>query len=552
MKRTGNGESWALMTFFLANSNWKSNLVDFRLLDMPELEREAELAGRRDEISKRRQKAELAALVRSQRAAANRGKREARPVKKAIKKKSVASKKGSAAKKKSALRRKKRSSDDDEDDDGYGDEEEAEEDEDEDEEEEEEESDFEETRGRGKRAKRAVGTSDSKASTLNKLKKSRAKAAAKRKGLDAASDDEEEDDSSEYDAEEAEALWARKKERERERQGYGRGARGQEQNKPSREQDRIAAKRPYVLPDLDDVNAARLRRDHFTRLVHRPDWLNVLEGRFVRIEYPTKDRDGHSVMTYRLVQILDCGSTGRYYEISDQYTNVYCTMLYGEEKLRDAPLSVISSSSVTLDELERWKARVHNAMTTSSKMQRMYPSKERTQDQAEELETYIARPFTEDDITKMLNAKRQARLAYEQEQAQRAADGSRPANGAGMNGSLSRTPDGIKFDAKAMAAINDRARKADRLRIAEAERRKALLQRAALGISTPNRSGSGTATPTNGLVSSQGNSAGKLVSSGDVEAKGSVSTDAQNPTAASSKTDVSIAVHDVDVDLGDF
>lgn len=514
---------------------------------MPELEREAELAGRRDEISKRRQKAELAALVRSQRAAAGRGKKEAKPVKKAKKKAAAARK--SAPKKKAAARRKKRSSDDDDDD------EDEDEDED-DEEEEEEESDFEETRGRGKRAKRAVGTSDSKASTLNKLKKSRAKAAAKRKGLDASDDDDEDDDSSEYDAEEAEALWARKKERERERQGYGRGTRGQEQSKPSREQERIAARKPYVLPDLEDVNAARLRKDHFTRLVHRPDWLHVLEGRFVRIEYPTKDREGRSVMTYRLVQILDCSGTGRHYQISDQYTNVYCTMLYGEEKLRDAPLSVISSSDVTLDELERWKSRVNSAMSTSSKMQRMFPSKEKTQDQAEELETYIARPFTEDDITKMLNAKRQARVAYEQEQSQRAADGPRAnANGSANGSSMS----GTKFDEKAMAAINERHRRADRQRIAEAERRKALLQRAALGISTPNRGGStsGTATPTNAAVvgvpssAAHGSSAGKILPTGEVEAKGSVAADPQTLTAASAH-DNTVAVHDVDVDLGDF
>lgn len=482
-----------------------------RLLEMPELEREAELAARRDLIVQRRQKADLKAMVRKQQMAGRKTQRSAKPSKRKTRK----LKKASSA----PRRRRKADSEEEEDID------EEDEDDDDEEEEEEEESDYESTR-KGSRSRKAVGKTSSKAAQLQKLKKSRAKVQRRKQGGDSDEESTAEESESEYDAEEAEALWRRKKERERREHGDG----PKREAKASREQERIANKQPWKKPTLNDVNAARIRRDHFTRLVHRPDWTSQLIGKFARINYTQRDKaTGRSQTSYRLVQVLDCHPSEEYYEVADQYTNVVCNMQWGEEKLRDVPLVFVSNSPVTEQEYAEWETRVERF---GSKIHRNVPSREATQDQAEDLESYINRPFTEQDINQMLNEKKQAREAFQKGQRQKqrrpqqqAANGS-DATQAGYNEVL-------------MAQMNEKHRKADRERIAEAERRIALQAKlAAQRLASQSNTPVGTPPPAKAL-------------NGSIPASPAVKPvrPGSNEHAPAS---IALAAADLDVDLGDF
>jgi RNA polymerase-associated protein RTF1 len=500
-----------------------------RLLDMPELEREAELAARRDLITQRRQKADLRAMVRNQQMAGRRGGQQ-KPAKKARK-----LKKASAPRQRKSRRRA--------DSDDEVDEQDEEDDDDDEEDEEDEESDYESTR-RGARSRKPVGKSSSKTAQLQKLRKSRAKAQRRRQGGGGGSDDESSgaETESSYDAEEAEALWRHKKERER----SARGDTTKREVKQTREAERLKKKVKWSPPTLADVNLARVRRDHFTRLVHRPDWMNQLLGKFARINFTQKDgATGQIRTTYRLVQIVDCDEGDRYYEVSDQCTNVLCDMSWGGEKMRKVSLQFVSNSPVTQPEYDDWLSRVESM--DRAKAQRSVPSHEATLDQADDLEAFINRPFTEHDINQVLSRKKQAREAFQAAGGGRSQKGAAASNGgkprvsgqnglANVDGSLTTTQAGV--NAQVMAQMNERHRKAERERINEAERRNALAVRLAAqklsskqgtpAVDTP----SGIGTPL----------AASVPASPAVKAA----------SAVGEPTSIAIAAADVEVDLGDF
>lgn len=490
---------------------------------MPELEREDELARRRDIITRRRQKADLAAMVRSQQMAgqkaAPRGKPSGRKTRKL---------KQAAPAKKS---RRKKAQHSDDDDGGGGDfADESDEDSDAAEEEEEDEgSDYGAATRRGPRANQRA--------QLHKLQKKRAKAAKRRGQSD--SSEESSDESSGYDEGEMEELTMRKAARDRQMRG-GRAVVKREDAKPSREEERLRRNGPKELPSMADVNAAKVRRDHFARLVHRPDWVEHLSGKFARISMNLSGKaNAPREIGYRLVLIGDGYPGEQYYEVGEQYTNIVFTMLYGEEKFRNMPLFNVSNAPITADEHQRWTDRVESA---SEKTRRHIPSKELTQDRAEELEAFISRPFTEKDINDMIVSKKQARAAYEEYQSRRRqrhsqqqqqlqyAQHNTKQNGGHVSGVV---------DERVMAEMNERHRRADRERIAEAERRSQQLRRAG-----SQQLGSRPASqPNSQPVTAPASPRLKANGDGQVQAK---IKPAPVPSSLSS------AALDIDVDLGDF
>ena len=492
-----------------------------RLLNMPELEREAELANRGNLIAKRRQKAELKAMVRTQQLAGR--KSSGRSSSKHAKKKSRKLKKASSIS--SSKRRRRADSDEEEDD--------FDEDDDEEEEEEEEESDFETAR-RGSRARKGDKPSG-KAAQLQKLKKSRAKVQKRRQGDDDDESSAQETSESEYDAEEAEALWRSKKERERRERGESKRGAAADQ-KPSREQDRIAKRGEWKFPELKEINIARVKRDHLTKLVHKPDWMSQIVGKFARINFIDRDKaTGRITQTYRLVQISDCYQGDDYYELGDQYTNALCTMQAGEDKMKNVLLKFISNSEVSEQEYDEFRSRVDKM--SGHRAQRIYPSREATLDQADELEAFIGKPFTEQDINQMLKEKRAARDAFENSERNK----NKQRQQQHLNGS-SKTEAGA--NELLMLQMNEKHRRADQKRIADAERKIALQNRLAnqrlnSNANTPSGTPPRSGTPLNGVASN-----------GTIQQN--TSSPSVKPITSNTPLSLAIAAADIDVDLGDF
>lgn len=493
-----------------------------RLLDMPELDREAELASRRDLITQRRQKADLRAMVRTQQMAGRKstGRSLAKPAKKRTRK----LKKASSL---SSTKRRRRADSDDEEDDFDDDDDEEEE-----EEEEDEESDYETAR-RGSRARKGDKPAG-KAAQLQKLKKSRAKAQRRRQGDDDEESSAQETSESEYDAEEAEALWRSKKERERRERGESKRSAAADQ-KPSREQERLAKRGAWSFPDLKEINIARIKRDHVQKLVHKPDWMSQIVGKFARINFTDRDKaTGRITQTYRLVQISDCYQGDDHYELGDQYTNALCTMQAGEEKMSKVLLKFISNSEITEQEYDDFRSRVDKI--PGHRAQRIYPSKEATLDQADELEAFISKPFTEQDINQMLKEKRAARDGFENSERNK----NRQRQQQHLNGS-SKTEAGA--NELLMLQMNEKHRRADQKRIADAERKIAMqnrlaAQRLSSNANTPSGTPPRSGTPSNGVNSN-----------GSTQA---TNTSLVKPATGSTPLSLAIAAADIDVDLGDF
>lgn len=479
---------------------------------MPELEREDELAARRDEITKRRQKADLAAMLRTQQDAGK---------KKSTKSSSIQVKPRKLKRANATKKQKKKKSGDSEDDvgDNYADEDvddnEGREEEDE---EDEEESDYEKsTTRRGNRSRKATGTSSKKVASLSKLKKRRSKAEKRRKGQNT-DEESSEDESSEYDEEAQEILNRKAKERDRREKD---AAHGRREVKASREEERIAQKKNHEIPSLIDINAARLKKDHFTRMIHRPDWVNQLLGKFVRISLQLPIEGGRFQQIYRLAQITSTSQREQYYEVADQCTNVYCTLTYGEDKMEKVRLQMVSNQPILEEEYIRWRGKID--VMPEHKMQRLVPSKEATLDMSEDLEAFINRPFTEQDINDVIVIKKQAREAYNQQQSK-----------ARQPPKMEKVKARAGYDEALMAQMNEKHRKADRERIAEAERRNAAKQKRSANVVPP--------PPT------------AAVRPPAVVVKSAI-TEVQNggtPKKEPTFTSLSLAAANINVDLGDF
>ncbi|PWN52600.1 hypothetical protein IE53DRAFT_405053 [Violaceomyces palustris] len=539
----------------------------YALLEMNELDREEVLSRRRDEISQRQQRAQLAAMVRSQKAA---GASTAKKVSSSSRpKKSKSSKSGS---KKSSSRRRRSSSDiddslsdsDDEDQDAGGTDDDA------------DGSDY--SAGMGvsgaakARKKKAVGATDTKTAKLSELRKKRKEKASgvrsradsddggsspKKRGYLLSSSD---GDSSEEDDYESEEEGARRK-------GYSASA-SRRQSRGGREREEreneLAKKEP---PSLKDLNAVRVGRDSIERKLFAPRWKEAIIGSFIRLSWGTRDRaDGKGKEeVHRIHQILDVHEKpGKYYDLSrdksGRWTNVFVNFEWNG-KDHEIDLRLISNSDFTENERERYLASFQDSK------QRM-PRKRELEEKADELEAFFTSPLSEVDIQRMLQAKKKSKNA-----AIAAGYGQIP--GGGPNPSSSSSPSATKFggsmnpndhsdslygsprdassqqrskyDQQVMAEMNDRNRRMEKERINEAERRAAKAKKLALANSSASLNGSDTppiststpvrsGTPVQPVANGEGQDANTPITS---------SKRIKQPTSL-------INSFKIDVDLGDF
>lgn len=182
-----------------------------------------------------------------------------------------------------------------------------------------------------------------------------------------------------------------------------------------------------------------------------------------------------------------------------------------------------------------------------------YPSNQSLFEQGEDLRDYLQKSLTDSDVSKMLSAKKEARLAFEEEKRNyhsklgRNVDGS--GNNNGGNGGISKSG-GTTSAEKAMAEMNAKHRNEDRVRIYEAEKKSAMAKRAAMGLNPSNSSTS----------LSRSSSSNGLSTNTDKNENGFKNGDSKNQDQDSEEKNSNLksqfptlnAAQSIDVDLGDF
>ncbi|WFC94200.1 RNA polymerase-associated protein rtf1 [Malassezia brasiliensis] len=392
------------------------------LLSMNELEREEVLAQRRDEISRRNQKAQLAAMVRSQQAAAGKTRKS----------------KHSEAEK---AKRRKRSRDmarrELEDlDDPFA--------------ESEEEDVFAESESDDERPARRPSTT--KASKLSELRRKR---------------QERQHGTARVDESDDEPAPQRRRVRDDSDSAY---------ESESDYEDRRATRRPTTAaevliasedepPSLELLNSIRVGRDEIERLLFLPSGPEALRGCFIRCSWGMRPKpEGGQEHVYRVHQITQLQQReDKFYDVSadrsGRFLNTYITFRWnGKEHSVD--LRPISTQPISESERQRWIATLKGNATK-------FPSATAIQEKQHSLDAVLNAPLTEEDIKKMIQRKRELRAAAE-------------ANGAASAYAAPNQPveSGVRYDEHAMAQINERNRRQDRERIQEAERRAARAKRA--------------------------------------------------------------------------
>jgi hypothetical protein len=206
--------------------------------------------------------------------------------------------KAPSAKKAKSTRKKQARADSDMDEETEDEDEEDEDDEDEDDEDEDDDEDDRAARSSG-RARKTVGQSETRNKTLQELSANRRKRAAgkaksarhrdsdetRRRGRRSSSDseDEESEESDGYLGSDTEAK------RTSGRQGRSRREEG-----------------PFVAPELEDVNKARIGREDILKVMYRKGWEDKLIGNFVRVvaDAQRDERTGKTVQRYRAYEIV--------------------------------------------------------------------------------------------------------------------------------------------------------------------------------------------------------------------------------------------------------
>lgn len=466
-----------------------------QLLSMNELEREDILARRRDELNKRRQKLELAALVKAQKAAAGATQKKAgRTVaKKALRRGDPSGKK--------AKKRRGSESEDLSDLSSEDDEEEQEKDVD---------SDFEYSGAASaakSRKKKVPGQTDTKMAKLSELRNRRKEKAAgvssrsradsgddepkkNRRGY-ASSSDEEEEGVSYSDSDEE--IYGKSKSRK---------TKVTEDHAPT-----SSSKEP---PTLDELNAARVSRDTIEQRLYAPRWKEALTDAFIRFSWGRREReDGQGKEeVYRIHQITDVvEKPGKFYDLSvdssGKWTNVYLVFEHNNSEY-EAKLSLLSRSEFTEGERDRWIRAVSGA---GHKL----PRASNVVHKADVLEKFFTSPLTESDIGRMLEHKKRLKREAVSVMGGRANNPNPQLPGgdatptAGYDSPIPGLYRGSQLapaslEAK-LASMNERNRAAAKSKISDVERRSraaAKLQSALPTSSQP--SSQGIDTPTNGHV----------------------------------------------------
>lgn len=499
-----------------------------QLLAMNELEREDILARRKDEMNKRRQKIELAALVKAQQAAAGVTQKKAgrSGAKKSLRRGDPSSKKP----------RKKRSGASDPDD--LSD---ISSEPDEDEQEKDVDSDFEYSGAASaakNRKKKVPGQTDTKLAKLSELRNRRKEKAAgvssrtradsgdedykkkSQRGYGSSSSDEDEGMSySDSDAE----IYGKSKSRK---------SKVSDDHAPS-----SSSKEP---PTLEELNAARVSRDTIEQRLYAPRWKEALTDAFIRFSWGRRDReDGQGKEeVYRIHQITDVvEKPGKFYDLSadasGKWTNVYLVFDHNNSEY-EAKLSLLSRSDFTESERERW-------IRTLSAAGHKIPRASHVIQKADVLEKFFTSPLTENDIGKMLEHKKRLKREAISVMGGRAVASTPQVPGGvatpiagydspipGLNGGSQLAP--ASLEAK-LASMNERNRAAAKSKISDVERR----SRAAAKVQS--------ALPSSQLsVDAVSNS------------NGSIRSTEENQLASSTNGFVKVnnLASSVEIDLGDF
>lgn len=428
------------------------------LMGMNELEREDILARRRDEVNRRKQKFELAAMVKAQKAAAG-------ATRKAVKKTTRRVVRGSGSSKK-----KRRGSDSDDL---------TEESEDEDEEEEEEDGDSDFAYGGAasaakSRKKKMPGQTDAKSAKLSELRKKRQQKAA---GISRGAGSDDEDAS---------------KDRRSRRGGYASSdsdddggvgysdtddeiySRRPKKSSSSRREDDSS---PSSLPSLSDLNAARISRDRVEQRLYAPRWKDALIGSFIRFSWGMRRReDGRGdEEIYRIHQITDVlEKPGKFYDLSEDRSGKWCNVYLAFEHNgheHEAKLTMLSRRDFSESERDRWVAWLKGN-------KQKVPKASSVANKADQLEKFFTSPLTEADIGKMLEQKKRIRAEAVSVMGGSAASGGaldspRPASTPGMaTPILASSADVAPQSLEArLAAVNERNRAQDRIKMSDVERK---------------------------------------------------------------------------------
>lgn len=438
------------------------------LMSMNELEREDILARRRDEINKRRQKYELAALVKAQKAAAGATKKAA---KKRVVRGGTSASRGRRGRDDSDLSEESEE-DEDEEEDADGD------------------SDFAyggsgaASAAKG-RKKKLPGQTDAKSAKLSELRKKRKEKAAGGLGASRARADSDDDAAPT---------------KHRSRRGYASSDSDDVSYSSYDDEPSSYASRRRISatggagaadpsssepPSTSDLNAARITRDLIESRLYAPRWKDALVGSFFRFSWGTRPHpSGRGTETvYRIHQVTDViEKPGSFYDLSDdksgRWCNVYLVFEHDGHE-HEARINMLSRSAFTDSERERYIAFLKGN-------KQKVPKKASVVRKADELERFFTSPLTEQDIAKILETKKRLRAEAISVMGGSAVLGATagfdsprtganstpgaatPTNGAGSGAHHPAPPQSLEAR---LAAVNERNRALDRTKMSDVERK---------------------------------------------------------------------------------
>ncbi|KAK0524201.1 RNA polymerase-associated protein rtf1 [Tilletia horrida] len=569
-----------------------------RLMQMNELQREAELEGRREEIKRRTDRLALRKMLEKQQGGISGG--------------ASSSRRSAATNKSSSRSQRRRREVDSEDEDAEGSDEDLAEEQDEDDEDEDERprssrsglgsSSIASTAKSRKRS--AVGASATKSGALNELKQKRE---ARRKGVRDDLDDDDVQASTKLvgsSDEETEASSYEDSDEERSRsrhlrRGASEHGRGDKGKKDKKRKDKTPWHGSTEPPSLRDLSLCQLTREAIEKMMYKPEWLEHLSGNYVRFQWKEHiDERGIKVTPIRIHEVLDARTeSSTYYEIAPKKPcNLQLKVDWGNAT-KWVQASAVSNRPFRTDEYDRWILRLRG-----NKFK--FPSRQELDGQQVKMDQFNSRTLIDEEIRAIVNAKQEAKANFRLMQesghgaeAEELTDGNAPrsAKSSGGSGGGSGPPPGpppprppgmeasgitqpstqiasvlapgARHDQATMAAMNERNRRADRERIKEAERRQAAAKRAAMGLAPKTAAptagaGGGLGRPpgSNGMTSLGGSQLGTPAPGASSQSRSSTPAPAQGPAASTGATQgvttgnkaSSNVVLTLDIDLGDF
>ncbi|CCF49881.1 hypothetical protein NDA14_005974 [Ustilago hordei] len=497
------------------------------LMSMNELEREDILARRRDEIQARRQKFELQALFKAQKAAAG------------------------ATKKKRVVRGGKGGR-------GRGGSDESEESEEEQEQEEEDGSDYDLYGGAASaaksRKKKLPGQTDAKSAKLSELRKKRKEKVAgvssrkvesdddargspvKGRGRRGYASDSASDVSYSSYSDDDEPSYSRGGKRTTATTSAGAGA-GDSSDPPS----------------VADLNAARITRELVESRLYAPRWRETLIGSFFRFSWGTRsvpasttNPRGGSETIYRIHQVADViENPGKFYNLSEDRSGRWCNvfLVFEHDNIeRKAKLNLLSRGDFTESERDRWMAWLKSS-------EQRVPKKGSVMRKADELEKFFTSPLTEADIKKMLDHKKRIRSEAASVMGKSALGDARvdSPRGVATPGNATPTDNGngvaqVQSLEARLAAVNERNRALDRSKMSDVERKARSSKVAALQAAKQQQQ-----------AQQQGQAEKKQAERGNGDGQGGVElTNAKPDLMGNGFVAVKNFATTVEVDLGDF